>query len=365
MELKETLHGKSYLNKDEAGASFLQAKGYQLQEVHRDQERVELNPSLLPDGKSISFYAKRMLGFGAQALVTISYQGQELSRFTYQVRPLPTFITGNVVDQFNQPLSGVVVELSELARKTVTNADGAFSFGFQEAAGQEIPTGRYRLTINGGLVMPGFGKQQQQISVTGGVNNQLGMLPLLQLNPELAFQQVASGQSKVSFSDGELGLDFSAAHLQFPDSRDQGRLYFQFLPFEQLGANTMAGFTPLWAYAAQPKGVRVEGQVGISLTMPAYNGRYDYIPTGTERVILVGYDQDRGVIAPVGIGRIDNHVVHSEGTLALTSLDYLGYVILPVEWQSKLAAVAAGQLSLPALQAEITSTTQSTQAIAQ
>lgn len=350
-ELRETLHGQTYVNRDSSGADFLQAKGYVLESVSRDQELVPVNASLLPDGQTVAFYLQRPLGFGAEAYVDVSYAGQEILRSRYQVRPLPTFIFGSIFDQFNQPLAGVEVLLPELGRTTQTNAEGAFSFGFQEAAGQEIPSGRYRLLVNPSLSYAGFGSRRQSVSIVGATQNDLGVIRLSQLNPESPFMDVSSGQQKASFAGGELELDLSSARLLFPDSRDQGRVQMQFYPLEQLDASTMPGLIPLWAYGSQPRGVAVEGNVGIRMRMPALNGGYDYLPEGTDRVVLVAFDPQREVLTPIGIGRIDNHVVISEGKLPLQSLDYLGYVVPDPSLQSQLAAVANGQQSLVSLTA--------------
>lgn len=352
-ELRETLHGQTYVNRDSSGADFLQAKGYVLESVNRDQELVPVSASLLPDGQTVAFYLQRPLGFGAEAYVDVSYAGKEILRSRYQVRPLPTFIFGSIFDQFNQPLAGVEVSLPELGRTTQTNTEGAFSFGFQEAAGQEIPSGRYRLLINSTLSYSGFGSRRQLVSVVGATRNDLAVVRLSQLNPESPFMAVSSGQQKASFAGGELELDLSSARLLFPDSRDQGRLQVQFYPFEQLDSSTMPGVVPLWAYGSQPRGVAVEGTVGIRMRMPALNGGYDYLPEGTERVVLVAFDPQREVLTPIGIGRIENHMVISEGKLPLQSLDYLGYVVPDPSLQPQLSAVASGQQSLVTLVAQM------------
>ena len=53
--LTETLHGNTYINSDIAGANFLEAEGYTLQQVDRNNEPVTGGLSLLPGGQSLAF----------------------------------------------------------------------------------------------------------------------------------------------------------------------------------------------------------------------------------------------------------------------------------------------------------------------
>lgn len=92
--------------------------------------------------------------------------------------------------------------------------------------------------------------------------------------------------------------------------------------------------------------------------MPMRNSSYDYTPPGFEYVVLLGYDSDREVIAPVGIGNIDrsnpqNYRVKSVKPIALTSLDYLGYAWIPPEYQPVLKDVAEGRKTLQQMMSEI------------
>jgi hypothetical protein len=139
IKIYETLHGKTYLNLDAAGLDFLNAKGYQLQDVHRDRELITGGISVLPGGKIVAFYPSRQFGFNANLYVDVKYNDEELTHFTFKIRRLPTFVIGGIADQFGQPLGGITVTLPELNRTTVTNNDGGFAFGFQEQPGNEIP----------------------------------------------------------------------------------------------------------------------------------------------------------------------------------------------------------------------------------
>jgi hypothetical protein len=134
------------------------------------------------------FYPSRSLGFGSEGFVEVTYDGQSLARTQFQVRPLPTFVVGSLSDQFGQPLADITVELPELGRRAVTNGDGSFAFGFQEAADQFIPGGRYRLQVNAGLKTPGFGSLIKTVNLQEGRRNALGRLSLQELNRTLPFQ---------------------------------------------------------------------------------------------------------------------------------------------------------------------------------
>ena len=101
----------------------------------------------------------------------------------------------------------------------------------------------------------------------------------------------------------------------------------------------MAGAAPLWVYAIQPRGLAVEGEVGITLSIPQLAGSYDYIPSESYLyVLLVGYNADIDVITSVS-------------AVELTSLDYIGYVLLEPSLGESLEQVANGELSLQELKA--------------
>ncbi len=353
VEVRETLHGNTYLNLDALGLDFLNAQGYQLQEVHRDMEAVPGGLSILPGNQTVAFYPARHLGFNAELYVSVRYQGEELGHFNFKVRKLPTFVIGGVVDQFGQPLKGVRVSLPELGRTGVTNGDGSFAFGFQEAPGNEIPGGRQRLVINPDFATPGYGTQVRTLNLQEGRKNEVGLARLQELHPEIPFQLIASGQAEVSLASDELQLDLSESRLLFANGRTAGNVHVQFLPYEQLNARISAGAMPHWAFAVQPRGIRVEGPVGLKVRMPALGGGYDYLPEGTEHLVLVAFDPEREVIRPVGVGRIENHQVSSVGKLNIEALDYLGYALVDPKHNELLRDVAAGDKTLQDLLAAL------------
>ncbi len=344
VQVRETLHGHTYVNNDPPGVDFLRAAGYQLQEVHRDLEPVPGVVSVLPGNQSAGFYPSRHYGFHADIYVDVNYDGNELGRFLFKVRRLPTFIVGGVKDQFGQPLKGIRVTLA--GRTAVTNGDGGFAFGFQEQPGREISGGRHQLVINPEFASPGYGTAVRSVNVQEGRRNELPLLTLTELHPEVPFQLIASGRPDVRLAGDELQLDLSEARLLFANGRTSGEAQVQFFPYEQLGTAVLPGAQPLWAFATQPRGIRVEGKVGIGIQMPALAGGYEYILPDTEYVVLVGFDPEREVISPIGIGRIDNHRVVSVGKVPLQTLDYIGYALVVPSLQPLLGEIAAGTKSL-------------------
>lgn len=353
VEVRETLHGKTYVNSDPLGVDFLNAEGYELQSVVRDRVLVpgELLP--LPGHQAYAFYPSRHYGFNATVYVDVVYDGEDLSRYQFQVRPLPTFITGGVRDQFGQPLAGIKVALPDLGLEAMTNADGSFGFGAQTRPGEEIPGGRHEIRINPGFTDARYGSRSLSVSIQEGNRNGLGQFLIPELSPNVPFHAVSSAQQQLILAGGDLQVDLSNAQLLFDGGNTSGDIQTQFFPHEHLGVASLPAFSPLWAYATQPRGVEVEGSVSVRMVMPQLGGSYDYIPPGTERVVLVGYDPTREVLTPVGVGRVDNHTVISEGELALETLDYLAYVIVAPQHQPVLEDFSNGSISLNQLISEL------------
>ncbi|WP_415894907.1 hypothetical protein ACMXYQ_12410 [Neptuniibacter sp. PT34_22] len=350
VEIRETLHGQTYINSDEPGVNFLEAKGYQLQEVHRDRELLDGTLTLLPGNKAIAFYPDRQFGFDAQIYVDLIYDNVELARTEFKVRPLPTFIQGTVVDLFGQPVAGISVSIPELDRVQTTNNDGGFAFGYQERADQVIPAGKYQLKININGSNNRFGSQEISLLVQEGRNNNAGVIRLQELNTDQPYQYVSGGQV-LDLAAGELKLDLTNADLSFTDDKRSGYLHSQFLSFEQFTARVQQGAVPLWLFAQQPRGVVVEGTIDVDIAVPALREDYSYIPDQTEYVVLVGYNPDQEVIEPVGIGLLENNRVKSVTPVAYQVLDFIGYAVVDPKHQESLQAVAEGQMSLLQLKA--------------
>lgn len=74
--------------------------------------------------------------------------------------------------------------------------------------------------------------------------------------------------------------------------------------------------------------------------------------------MLVGYNIEQQVVEPIGVGRIENNQVISEGVVHLTSLDYLGYAQVHPDLAEALALYVEGELSLQALKAKLQAASQ-------
>ena len=352
LDVHQTAHGKTYEDRDGLGTSELEAQGYQLVDVNFDHQPVAGNLAELPGSQVVAFYPEKDLAYNAEVSVDVTYDGQDLARIRYRTRPLPTFISGVVMDQLQQPVAGIQVRIEELDRSSQTNQDGAFNFGFGDSAAQNIPTGRYRLQLNPGQSVRGYGADARSISVQDGVLNDVGQLQLAQLNTTLPYVPVKGG-SQLSLLSGELKIDLSNAKLQFPDGRQDGDVHVQMLQFGELPYPVDSMAMPYWMYALQPAGVTVEGSLSVDIAALKLADSYDYLPENGAYVVLVGLDRTAGRIVPVGAGQIDNLRIRSKGLLEPGNLDLFGFALAGIEAQPALQAYADGQMNLRQLQAEL------------
>ena len=354
LELKvfESANGKTYVDMDPLGVNPLEAKGYQLVDVNRSYEPVPGELSLLPGNQVVAFYPARDVAYAAEVSVEVRYDGQELQRIRYQTRALPTLISGAVFDQLQQPVPDLEVRLVELGRSTRTNRDGAFNFGFGDAAQENIAGGNYRLELNPGQANRNYGSERKAVAIQGGRNNELGRFQLAQLNSNLPYSVLQGGQT-FSLLQGELKLDLTRASLQFPDGTQSGDVHAQLLEFSQLPYPVEPLAMPYWMYGLQPGGIAVEGEVGVDLAALKLGDSYDYLPDNDDYVVLVGLDPQARRIVPVGVGQVSNYRVHSRGALALQTLDLIGFALVGGEAQPALKAYAEGQLNLRQLHSEL------------
>lgn len=353
VQVRETLHGKTYINEDDLGTDYLSSEGYKLVDVHRNLMAVQGKTELNPGGTGAAFYADKMFGFNAQIYVDVIYDGKEVSRSFFSVRELPTLINGAVADQFGQPLAGVTVEITELDRKTITDGDGGFAFGYQETGEQVIPSGQYTLAINNNFTTPNLGMINTQISIQRNYGNNLERLTLQELDRSIAFQNISSGQIN-NLVGGDLILDLTQAKVLFDKGRTDGAAHLQFLPFEHIGVRMWPGAVPLWIYSSQPKGISVEGNISLTLSIPKLSGSYNYLNAESyPYVVLVGYNVNQQVIEPIGVGRVENNKVTSVGNVNLTSLDFIGYAQVHQNLAETLISYAEGDISIQQLKAQL------------
>lgn len=350
--VKETFHGKTYASETLSGAQLDQVYKGELVEVHRDQADVAGGLSLVPGEQILEFYPQRDLAYGATVTVSIDYNGQNLKRFNYKVRPAPTFVIGTVANQLQQPLQGIEVSLPELGLVTTTNKDGVFSFGQGLKPEDNIPSGNYRLLVNADHGDPALATREQLISVAGGQKNDGYSAVVPVLDPNLKYQYMRSGTAQNILAGGDLLLDTTGMRLQFPGGAEAGKVHVQMSHFaEATYASNQRTLLPLWVYQLQPTGIRLFESVPgssprLEISMPSLYGSDDYIPPDGTLVVLMGTDEETLKLSPIGVGRISNKKVVSAGDVHISRLDTIGYSFVPGEYQSYLEDYANGQISL-------------------
>ncbi len=354
IEVLETAHGKTYADAA-PGASITELSAVELVEVHRDREPVPGGVSILPGNQMAAFYPARDLAYGAEVFVTAIYDGTELMRAAYNIRPLPTLVEGFVTDGAANPVAGIQVQIDGLDFAAVTNSDGAYSFGFGMDAATGLPAGRHKLIVNPGRRNSQWGTLDYWVRVAEGRLSSVPAIRLPKIDARIPFRRIVSGQAANLLADGALKLDLSAAQLTFADLRDQGDVHAQFLSVGQLPYAPMAYATPLWMFCLQPAAVEVSGPVGLTLAVPARDGGYTYLDNFGPLVVLVGLDPDALVLVPVGVGRLDDDTktVVSQGAVHLQRLDFIGYAHMTEAAQPLLQQYIDGAVDLATITARL------------
>ena len=299
----------------------------------------------------MAFYPEEVLSYGANVEVEVVYDGVSLSRFAYDVRSLPTFLNGGIVDQLGQTVTGVEVSIPKLGRTAVTNSDGGFTLGFGDSAEEALPGGRYIIVLNPGRKDPRFAEVERYINIQQGRNNSLGRFLLPILNNREPFRSVASGDSEVILGGGDLKIDLTGVKLLFPDGQDRGLAHVQFTPFNQVAVPIAPLVLPF-----QPAGIEVlEGQPIFDFAIPSINGDYSLLPENGTFALILGVDKESLTIVPIGVGFVDNYRVISLLPLNIEGLrlDYIGYAFVEAEDQELLESFAQGNLTLQELIARL------------
>ncbi len=350
IQLHETVHGFDYVNVDPPGLDSMNAKGYQLQNVNRDYEPVPGVFSLLPNNTTAVFYPQQEMAYDSDLYVTINYDGQEMARSHFKVRPRPTFIEGLVMDNLGQAVAGVEVSLSDLNRVTKTDSEGSYSFGFGDSAEQNISGGLHKLSINAGLKDNRFGNINTQINLQQGAKNVIPSFTLPLLNREIPFAYINSHATQV-FNGGELSIDTQQASLAFPDGAQEGPVHVQFLPgSSHLPPVFKPEYIPQWSYSVQPSGIKVEGNISLDFALPKYRQSYEYAPQEGELVLLLGSNSNSSQLIPVGVGEaIAGNRVHSVGQTHFNMLDTIAYSMVMPEQRLDLRAYQQGEIDLQQL----------------
>ncbi len=322
----KTLHGKTYINQDEPGTDFLHAKGQQLQEVNYSRAVVDGGVSMLTNDSVAVFYPQHDLGYGTKVEWEVTYDGESLLRQVFTTRSLPTFIEGGVIDALGQQRSGLVIKLDELSLNTKTNNDGGFTFGFGSNADNNIPGGDYHIIVNADGADQSLGVVSIPVSVAGGRRNKLPLLRVPNRSKEILPVPLDSDRGTVRLASGDLQLDLDGAALRFPGN--ERTIHSQFVLAGENIRDVQEGLAPLWFYQQLPFGIAPEAAININIRLPAYKGSYQYLPFEGElvhHVLLLGYNPDKNIIEPVGVGKIENKVLTSTEPVKLSVLDYIGY----------------------------------------
>jgi hypothetical protein len=248
-----------------------------------------------PANRYVTFHARRRFAYGADVFVEASYQGDELSRFGYAVKPIPTLAAGVLVDQLAEAVGGLHVTLPDLGLGTTTDANGTYVFRSGDQG--DLPGGRHRLVVNPGLGNPLYGTLEAWANVEQGRVNSLPTLVVPLLKPAVPFVQVAGGEAQTLPAGGNLALDLSNAILLFPDGQPLGNVHAQFLAGSQGSFPPAGTAVPHWVYAVQPAGVQVDGTVGVTIQMPSLYGGHEYVPPDGTLVVMLGFNPQATVIS--------------------------------------------------------------------
>jgi hypothetical protein len=341
VDVRETVHGRIYAPRERNANPSAFKPPPELIDISRSREPVSGGLSVLPDQTVIVFYAERDYGYNGTVYVELNYDGEELARFSFQIRLLPTFVRGILVDPLGQKMPGVTVSFPALGRSAVSDRNGAYNFGFGDSAEQTIPGGEFEFVVNPELSNPAYGSVVKRVNIEQGRLNQLTATIVPSLDNGQPFRRISSGQAQAQLAGGDLILDLSNAQLNFTHGADKGRA----------DGNVHAGFTEAgsmnfaahpvagspWAFAIQPPGIEVNGSIGVSMVIPQLYGSTDYSQPDGTLVIINGFDPDSQTLVPVGVGEISNGRVISTGPVPLTRLDYLSYSVTDASGHAILA----------------------------
>nr|MBV6628514.1 choice-of-anchor A family protein [Oceanococcus sp. HetDA_MAG_MS8] len=346
IQIRETVHGFDFLPPRDAGGDFPLLDNIEPIEVHRDLQPVAGRLAQAIDRRNVGFLPERDFAYGATIFVDVSYAGQLIRRYQFQIRPTPTLVQGVVLNTGMAPLAGMRVDLPALGLSTRTDGNGAYFFGFG-ATTPHLPGGRYELRVNNDLERPQYGEFINSVSLQDGRFNDVGLVRLARINPDVPYRPLASGQAEVVLDSGDLRLDLTAVELSFADRRRQGLAHVQFLRADDVLVRRHVAATPNWLYAVQPQGIEVEGELGLNINLPGYFGDKSYLPPNGTYVLLVGRDPGSLMLVPTGVGVINAgrlQSLRSEYQL----LDYIGYSLSGTDdqAQARLKAYADGETSL-------------------
>ena len=339
--VKQSVSGKSYVNNDLPQTPFYAQKGDVLQEVFKNRETVAVNTSVLPGDQTAVIYPVERLAFGAKIDVSVLYDQQEVERFRYQTKELPTLSRGRVTDAYGQPLGGIKVSVKSLDITAQTDSEGIYGFGYKND--QSLTNGVYELEINANFEDSQYNNRFVRANVQKGRVNVLDTVALTKLDPKTTF--TALDTSPLSLSQGEVELNFNNAELTMP-SGYPGNVKAQFVAMSQL-AYQAKNYRPEFMYQVIPSGISVEGNLSITMKMPKYLNTYNYlnaVPEG-RLAILLGYSLKENAYGIVGVGQKQGNSIGSVGETHYQQLDLLGYAFVSDEHHTLLEQYVAKEIS--------------------
>ena len=350
IEVRETAHGKTWDVAQYKGVDPIEAGNINpLVEVHRDLEIVPGSLSVFPGEEVVSYHLLRELAYNSQVYVTVTYAGAVIKEFNFTVETLPTLVLGSVVNQLSQPVPNMVVNIPALNISSTTDKQGLFNFGFGDNPNFRIPAGRHKVIFNPKQKNPNYGLIERYINLQDGIANRIGGTLVPALSKQIAHNYIRSNNPNIVLASGDLQIDASQVSFLFPDNRSDGNVHLQFATAQQITHQALTTARPLWTYAFQPQGIEVNGSVTLSMTSPALNNRYDYLPADGTYVVLVGQDPDALQIVPIGVGVLQNKIVSSVGAVHLKRLDYIAYAFVPEEQQVLLQQYAESEIDITQL----------------
>lgn len=268
------------------------------------------------------------------------------------MRKTPTFVQSVITDQNAVALAGIKVALPELGMESVTDSNGSYSLSGKGTSDAFIPTDIYRLVVNPSQDNRHYGTVERFVRIENGRLNKVGVTAIPGLNDAIAYQNIQSGLAENILAGGDLVIDTSAAALIFPDGNNQGNVHVQMLSLSQNVYEPLSlNLAPMWAFNLQPGSIRVDGNIQLQLKMPRLYGSYDYLPPENTLVVLTGLDPDTLKLSPIGVGRLMNRNVYSQGKVNAKRLDYLAYSFVSAQQQSVLQDYIDGKFNLAQLTA--------------
>jgi len=351
IEVTETVHGQSYIDETEPGTNLLEPKGAKLQEVNKNNEVVSGSLASLPGDHSYAFYPDNGFAYGATIKVKISVGDQDMSRFSFNVKALPTLLDGNVKDSFGASVSDVEVRLNELNRQDTTDSDGTFAFGYIDTGHENIPSGDYTLEINPNRTNPNFGNYIRYINIAQGRRNRLGVYSLPVINKTVPFSQVKSGQGNTALANGDLKIDFSLAIINTSQGQNTANIQFSLLETSTIGMQMSANTPALWVFAGQPQGIKITGDTPLTIKAASFYGSYQYLPDDGDYLVLIGRKSNTDMLDAIGVGIREGVNIRSIGPVHLSNLDYIGFARVHSDKQLVLQDYVQGKIGLVQLKA--------------